>query len=110
VSKLSDEYQVPVRPANETVAYNGKSLAFSDQFYGDDVSVEHFIRVVKPYTGQVQVLELMVHPALLDEPLLSASSYTINRARELAILTTPSLPEMLSELGVILSDYDCLKD
>ena len=109
VSKLSDEYQVPVRP-NEAVEYHGNSLAFSDQFYGDDLSVDHFIRVIKPYLGQVQVLELMVHPALLDEPLLSASRYAINRARELAILTTPSLPAMLCELGVTISDYDCLKD
>ena len=110
VDQLSDEYQVPVRPTNETVEYNGNSLAFSDQFYGDDLSVDHFLDVIKAYVGHAQVLELMAHPALLDEPLLSASSYTINRTRELAILTTPSLPAMLGELGVTISDYDCLKD
>ncbi|WP_067516983.1 chitin disaccharide deacetylase [Endozoicomonas ascidiicola] len=108
--KLSDEYQVPLRPDNEMTQYKGKSLGFSDKFYGENLSSEHLLDIVKHHLGRVQVLELMAHPALIDEPLLEASRYATARTRELAILTSSELPQALESIGVTLSDYSCLKD
>ncbi len=108
--KLAEEYRVPLRPENEMTQYRGISLGFSDQFYGDNLNQENLLEIVRHYLDKVQVLELMAHPALIDEPLLVATGYAIPRARELAILTDPSLPEALISMGVIISDYRCLKD
>ena len=108
--KLAEEYRVPLRPENEMTQYKGKRLGFSDQFYGDNLSQENLLEIVRHYLDKVQVLELMAHPALIDEPLLAATGYAIPRASELAILTDPSLPEALISMGVIISDYRCLQD
>ncbi|MFK0571221.1 ChbG/HpnK family deacetylase, partial [Endozoicomonas sp.] len=108
--KLAEEYKVPLRPENEMTQYKGKSLGFSDKFYGDHLTCEHLLEIVRQYLGRVQVLELMAHPALIDEPLLEASRYSTARTRELAILTDPSLLESLSGMGVTISDYSCLQD
>ncbi|WP_299725501.1 chitin disaccharide deacetylase [uncultured Endozoicomonas sp.] len=108
--KLSDEYQVPLRPINELTQYKNKSLGFSDKFYGDNLTTESLLDIVKHYLGRVQVLELMTHPALVDEPLLKTSRYASARTRELAILTTPNLPQKLNNIGVTISDYSCLND
>ena len=108
--KLAEEYRVPLRPGNEMTQYKGKSLSFSDKFYGDNLTSENLLEIVRQYRGRVQVLELMTHPALIDEPLLEASSYATTRAHELAILTAPSLLEALGNIGVTISDYSCLQD
>lgn len=108
--KLAKEYGVPLRPGNEITQYKDKSLGFSDKFYGDSLTGENLLEVVRQYRGKVQVLELMTHPALIDEPLLEASSYTIGRTRELAILTDPSLLEALRNMNVTISNYSCLQD
>lgn len=108
--KLADEYKVPLRPENEMTQYKGKSLGFSDKFYGDNLTSESLLEIVRQYLGRVQVLELMAHPALIDEPLLEASGYATARTRELAILTDPSLLEALGGMSVTISDYSCLQD
>jgi hypothetical protein len=108
--KLAEEFRVPLRPENEMTQYQGKSLGFSDKFYGDSLTGENLLDIVRQYLGRVQVLELMAHPALIDEPLLEASGYATARTRELAILTDPSLLEALGGMGVTISDYSCLQD
>lgn len=108
--KLAEEFKVPLRPENEMTQYQGKSLGFSDKFYGDNLTSENLLEIVRQYLGRVQVLELMAHPALIDESLIEASRYATPRTRELAILTDPSLLEALSGMGVTISDYSCLQD
>ena len=108
--KLASEYVIPLRPIKGIVEYNGKRLAFSDAFYGEAVSEALLIATVKDYHGKADVLEIMVYPALVDEPLLKTSGYTTDRARELAVLTAPSLPGELATLGVTVDDYTCLDE
>lgn len=109
-TRLAEEYQVPVRPAQESTLYRHTTLGFSDAFYGDELTPETLLNIVKKHLSYVQVLEMMAHPALVDESLLKASGYAIPRTRELAILTDPALSQALSDMGVSITDYSCLQE
>ncbi|MGB1272441.1 MAG: carbohydrate deacetylase [Endozoicomonas sp.] len=109
-TRLAAEYQVPLRPTQESTLYRNTTLGFSDGFYGDDLTTEAFLSIVKQQLSHAQVLEMMTHPALVDEPLLKASGYAIPRTRELAILTDPSLSQALSDMDVSITDYSCLQE
>lgn len=103
--KLAKEYQVPLRPCLKSVSYNNQSLAFSDAFYGQDLTTDSFLDIVKKHLNKTDVLEVMTHPALLDEELLKLSNYAVPRTKELAILTDSELIKELEVLGVTIGDY-----
>lgn len=105
--KLAARYAIPLRPVNGKVRYKGKSLAFSEDFYGKGASEAAFLATVKHFYHKVDVLEIMVHPGLVDEPLLQTSRYAMERAHELAVLSAATLPEKLAELGVTPDNYTC---
>lgn len=109
VLKLAAEYDVPMRPATDLDEYNGLQFGFSDQFYGDNIQPQSLIDIVKAYQSKADVLEVMCHPAYVDQPLLAASSYAIARTEELVTLTDTALAETLSQMGVEITDYRCFK-
>lgn len=45
----------------------------------------------------VNILELMVHPAFVDEHLLQNSSFNIQRVREVEVLTDPSIEKLIKQ-------------
>lgn len=54
----------------------------------------------------VNVLEMMVHPAFVDEYLYTNSSFNLQRMREVEILTDPMMHELIADLGFKLARYD----
>jgi hypothetical protein len=52
------------------------------------------------------VAELMVHPALRDEYLMSISSYNVQRSIELAVLTDEKMKRFVSDHKIELTDYE----
>ncbi|MBO9129961.1 chitin disaccharide deacetylase [Bacillus sp. 165] len=91
--KLAKKYNLPVR---RSVIYSDKEVnVFSDQFfvdfYGDGVCKEYF-QILQTRVQDGETVEIMCHPAYVDEGLLRCSSYTLKRAEELEILTTSKLP------------------
>lgn len=105
VEKLAQEYGLPVRPCRTPAIYNNRRLSFTDKFYGDDLQVDSLLDIVKDYIGKTDVLEVMSHPALVDEALCQCSKYALTRMRELSILMDPTLLQGLENLGVTLTDY-----
>ena len=110
VAKLAEDYGVPVRPCSHPIQYQGKRFGFSDAFYGDQLSTQQLLNMIEPYKNQLQVLEMMAHPAIVDEALENVSSYNNARAKELKILTDPTLPEALHNMGISITDYSCLQE
>lgn len=113
IAKLAKEYNLPLRYANEeTKRYlKGSNILtiddFSMDFYGEGVSINTMKRVLKNSNGEV--VELMVHPAIVDEELKKLSSYSNNRARELEILTSEELKKWIEDEGYMLIGYDGLR-
>jgi predicted glycoside hydrolase/deacetylase ChbG (UPF0249 family) len=106
---------------------------FIGDFYGADVSAEKLLSLLRETGEKVTkmqglkdksyadiketainrgdrfardvVIELMVHPACVDEYLLVNSSYTYEREKELAVLTDRELFKEIDKMGYELISY-----
>ncbi|MGF1757883.1 chitin disaccharide deacetylase [Photobacterium sagamiensis] len=111
VQELARYYKVPLRECGEYgMTSNGCRYIFSDDFYGDDIGVDKLLGIIKKHQNRCDVLEIMCHPAFIDQPLLDISSYNVLRAKELAILTDGSLHERLDKQGVEVSGFSILSN
>ncbi|MGE7602623.1 chitin disaccharide deacetylase [Peribacillus sp. NPDC097675] len=93
VKKLSAHYRLPVRKAGthfqdiETV-----TDTFLSDFYGESAATDYF-QNLHERISEGKSVEVMTHPAYLDEDLLKHSSYNKDRLKETAILMKATLPE-----------------
>lgn len=91
VIKLAKEYQVPVRYVDSIKEH--KEILLTDQlwsnFYGSGVTENIFEQLIDL---KINSLEIMCHPAFVDEDLRRVSSYTNLRKKELEILCSLKMP------------------
>ncbi|GEM05389.1 carbohydrate deacetylase [Halolactibacillus miurensis] len=94
VKRLFDKYQLPFRYTEQLENPSDMSLTESLwlDFYGDLAQPNLFEQLLKQ---QVETIEVMTHPAYVDETLLKTSSYTYERERELDVLTSLNVPEAI---------------
>jgi hypothetical protein len=80
---------------------------FTDRFYDEGVSRTNLISILDEMAadGIEKTVELMCHPAMVDDELRTASSYNDNRARELALLQDTEILLHLRTLGIELISY-----
>lgn len=92
VIKLATEYDVPVRYVPSLKEYPEILLTETmwDGFYAEGVSAEIFEQLKDLH---VKSVEVMTHPAIVDEELKAISSYADKRTKELEILTSIRVPE-----------------
>jgi predicted glycoside hydrolase/deacetylase ChbG (UPF0249 family) len=79
---------------------------FECSWTGGEASAAGLLHAVRRLTAVLEeddILEVMCHPGCVDEELRSLSTLAESRARELAALTEPGLPETLSALGIEIS-------
>lgn len=111
VAEIVRDYRVPLRASGHQ---DGVSPAcrymFEHHFYGSDLNVDGLVELIQRHRGQCDVLEVMTHPAYVDQALLDISSYHVERANELAILTAPELAEALAALDIQISDFSVLAE
>ncbi|WP_088069781.1 chitin disaccharide deacetylase [Gottfriedia luciferensis] len=102
IAKLSQKYELPVR-ISENHQIDGIT-PFTDQlltdFYGSDIPLNYFETIKERINKGAESVEIMVHPALIDNHLKNGTSYCFERLTELDILTNAKLPE-----GVQLVKY-----
>jgi predicted glycoside hydrolase/deacetylase ChbG (UPF0249 family) len=105
---LGRETGRPVRAASPEV---GKRLrregikttdVFVEEFFDEAVTLEVLLRIIGGVQG---TMELMCHPAVVDEELRSTSSYAEPRTRELAVLTDRRAREAVERAGVQLIHF-----
>ncbi|MET4695526.1 chitin disaccharide deacetylase [Endozoicomonas lisbonensis] len=113
IIKLSREYDLPHRTVDasrvtEIVTETAKyTYRFTDHFYGE-TSQQMLLDIVDKELaarGHNAILEVMCHPAYIDQGLMEASSYTEARVREFEILTSAELQQNLASREVELTDY-----
>lgn len=94
VKRLFDRYQLPFRYTEQLENPSDMSLTESLwlDFYGDLAQPNLFEQLLKQ---QAETIEVMTHPAYVDETLLKTSSYTYERERELDVLTSLEVPEAI---------------
>jgi predicted glycoside hydrolase/deacetylase ChbG (UPF0249 family) len=99
VKRLSEKFGLPVR-RNGSISIDGvESLADLSlfDFYGEGVTPDYFTNLPAHLEDGLTV-EIMCHPAYLDNILLNDSSYTYKRLVELDVLTSVNLPESIDLL------------
>ncbi|WP_106496102.1 chitin disaccharide deacetylase [Lentibacillus sp. Marseille-P4043] len=97
IIKLAAEYDVPVRYVESLADHH--DILLTDtlwvDFYGDGVNENVFEEL---RTLNVNTVEVMTHPAYIDDELLQVSSYLDKRKEELGLLcklATPSWVDLL---------------
>ncbi|HWQ04106.1 MAG TPA: ChbG/HpnK family deacetylase [Longilinea sp.] len=80
---------------------------FTDRFYDQGVSRSNLLAILAEIAVEAnhKTVELMCHPAVVDEELRAVSSYNDNRAHELALLQDPEVLSHLQTLGIKLIHY-----
>ncbi len=110
VAKLAKEYNLPLRCANtETKKYLEENNIlttddFSMEFYGERVSVDTIKQIIENSYGTT--VEIMTHPAMVDEELKNLSSYSNIRLKELEILTNKELKKWFVENHIRLISFN----
>lgn len=92
IINLAQKYHIPVRFVESLEAY--PDLLLTDmlytEFYGEGVT-SHIFEKLKKY--HVNSIEVMTHPAYVDEELNQVSSYVEEREKELDILCHLIVPD-----------------
>lgn len=110
VFELAKEYNLPVRcPYMENINYfKENNIVTSDDicldFYGDGVTEEYLKEVVNNIQDG-KVLEIMCHPAIVDEDLMNATSYNTKRADEYNVLISENIKNFIKEKNVELIGF-----
>ncbi len=100
--KLADEYGLQVR--NVDTAY-GEKVDFLYGFYAEDVTIAK----VDEITNHQGVIEMMCHPAFIDNTLINATSYSTKRKDELDVLTSEEVKQMIKDKKIELISYQNTK-
>ncbi|MGR5079377.1 chitin disaccharide deacetylase [Photobacterium swingsii] len=105
ITAIATSHHLPVRGLYDSEPMKGCRYEFSDKFYDTAVELDSLLKLVDQHRETCDVLEIMCHPAYIDQPLLECSGYAIPRAKELAVLTSPYFLEQLDQRGITLCDY-----
>ncbi|QXJ37243.1 hypothetical protein BV455_00505 [Parageobacillus caldoxylosilyticus] len=109
VQKLAEQYDLPIRPVRSEKPHRLRTVdVFISQFYGRGLTKEYFLSLFDE-VNDGQTVEVMCHPAYIDVPLFTGSSYCSERINELSILTDPYVRKALENCGVKLITYRELK-
>ncbi|MBC1484185.1 carbohydrate deacetylase [Listeria sp. FSL L7-1558] len=105
--KLAEKYGVSLRrhaDVSEFGAIKTPDLFVTD-FYADGVSCDTIKKIVQKHIGTNDVVEVMTHPAFIDDILLNISSYVKPRTKEHTILTSRELQAYLGQQEVEIISF-----
>jgi len=97
VEKLAREYNVPVRCFDDKVH-------FIQDFFNETVTMEVLTRLLRE-SKAFETAEFMCHPGLANDELRSIDSYCDMREKELELLTSPDVKQLIDELNIKLISY-----
>ncbi len=104
IEKIVTKYNLPIRGGFEYNLEYSKVVPLIDSFYKENVSEEYFIKNIDEIMNY-DVVDIMSHPAFLDDYILNSTSYAIDRTKEHKILTSKKVKEFLEKNGLVISSY-----
>ena len=105
VVKLAREYDIPLRQKVKMID-TYEFTTFSYNFYGENVTPEALINELK---CEEKVIEIMCHPAYIDQALHDASSYSLERIKEMETLRSKEVRNYIEQNNIELITYADLK-
>lgn len=104
IKRLAKEYNLPIRQTKQLI--DPYIPAFTN-FYNKELSFETFKNICEQNDGTV---EIMTHPALIDERLMQVSSYNLLRMKELEYLMSDLFKDYIKENNIELISYKDIKN
>ena len=110
VLELAKQYNLPVRLGDKSKllkdSYKDTRTTnyFSDAFYGQELTSEKLLDILS-FAKQYDTVEIMTHPAYLDQSLLNKSRYALPRCKELEILTDLKILSYVEQNEIELINY-----
>ncbi len=102
VIKIAEKYNLLVRGLTVN---NTKSICIGD-FYGSGVTLDNLtVLLKKALEEEADVIDFMMHPALVDEELMNISSYTHYRFTEYEILNSEQLKQFMTMNNIKITHY-----
>ncbi len=113
VVAVAREHGLPVRDAGQGMRARLEEAGlattdrFVNRFYGDEVRLDALLEIL----GELEPgsTEVMCHPGLADEELIAGSAYTVEREREIELLTHPEVVRAANRPGVRLAHFGALR-
>lgn len=111
VRTLAKEYNVPIRcPENEyikVVKNDGINCPdyFLSGFYEEKISEEYLIDALLNLKDKYEVVEIMSHPAIVDDELMKKSSYNRKREEEVKVLTSHKVKRFIDDNNIELISF-----
>lgn len=107
-TSVAMKYDLPTRQFPQKTDNIKSTSGFDDSYYrinsDHDISVSHIKDIVSKHAS-LSSLEIMTHPAFIDQELINQSSYFIPRTFELETLCDSKLIEWLSDQGIELAHF-----
>jgi len=105
VIRLTKEYDLPVRQSEEILNTYERVMSVVD-FYGDDLNLNI---ITDELQADSEIMEIVCHPAYLDQEVYNNSSYNIPRMKEMEILRSAELREFIEANKIELITFADVK-
>lgn len=108
--RLAKEYDLPMRlrPQTDKTNYDYEVALMLPGFYDDTAKPSYFTENTFGIWDE-EIIEVMCHPAFIDQRLIDISSYCTERANELQTIRDPEVKKWVKESGVELITFADLK-
>lgn len=103
--RLALEYHLPVRQKNQILNHY-EFVPCDTTFYNQNVSINYLKKLIET---NKDILEIMCHPALLDQRLYEMTSYSLLRMKELDILNSQVIKDFINNHQIELINYSHIK-
>lgn len=106
-NRLAKKYKLAIRTSRRVKHEEGIFTTddFIQAFYGDNATLDTLIEVLKPLAHEDISVEVMTHPAYVDTVISSNSSYTLDRAKEIDVLTSDELASFIKENSIEITSF-----
>ena len=98
-------YNLPIR---QTRYVDENYFPARCEFYKDGVNFETFKEICS--TEGYDTVEIVCHPALVDERLMNVSSYNMNRIKELELLKSDAFKQYIKDHDIQIITYADIKN
>ncbi len=104
IEKIVKKYNLPIRGGFESEIDYDNIIPMTESFYNKNVTDDYFEKFINELKNH-DVIDVMCHPAFIDEQLVNSTSYAMQRMKEYSILTSKKVKEFLRENNIELTNY-----
>lgn len=99
--QLATEYHIPMRQTDD-ISHIQPYVPCEIHFHKEQANFDYFKKCLESHQG---TLEIMCHPALLDQRLYEMSSYHLPRIQELDLLSSQAVKDLIKNNHIQLINY-----